>query len=186
MVSEDLGGHGTGILVLGPVLIHTGSLYSIGTSDRSIDQFFEPLVARAIVAIVDVRSRPGSRLPHFRKAALSSNAEGRGMMYSWEGDQLGGLNESPTDTPSFIAALDRLMEVARSGPTAIFCAEGDPARCHRSWKVGAALLVQQKFQVVNILRDGRDEPITRTLLRTRGQDIPPCLREGVLRLCPTG
>lgn len=155
-------------------------LLTIGTSNRTEAEFFEHLVARRVGIIVDVRSKPWSRLPHFRQSALKSAASARGLEYEWAGELLGGLNDIATNDPAFLAALDRLLELEAERPVAIFCAEGDPTQCHRSWKAGAALMVQRGVVATNILRDGSEEPVTRTLLRTKVTDIPSCVRDAAL------
>lgn len=157
-------------------------LFTIGTSNRTEVEFFSALHPRNVKTIVDVRSKPWSRLPQFRKPTLADTAALHGMTYEWLGEILGGMNEIATDDPAFLAALDGLLALEAEGPIAIFCAEGDPAHCHRSWKVGAALLVLRNVVATNILRDGREEPVTRTLLRTKVANIPPCVRDAALRL----
>lgn len=158
------------------------TLLTIGTSNRSETEFFDPLVARRVVTLVDVRSKPWSRMPHFRGSALARSAPLHGVRYLWEGEVLGGLNDILTDAPAFLAALDRLLALEAEGPIAICCAEGAPTECHRVWKVGAALLVHRGVDPINILRDGRDEPVSRTLLRTKASDIAACIREAALKV----
>lgn len=155
-------------------------IWTIGTSNRSETEFFEQLIQRNVATIVDVRSRPWSRLPQFRGPPLSLAAAARRMGYLWEGEVLGGMNDIPTNAPTFLAALDRLLAIEAEGPVAIFCAEGDAAHCHRSWKAGAALLVHHGVVAINILRDGSEEPVTATLLRTMAGNIPQCVRDAAL------
>jgi uncharacterized protein (DUF488 family) len=157
-------------------------IYTIGTSNRTEAEFFDTLAARGVRCIVDIRSKPWSRLPQFRKARFEATAQLRGLKYVWEGDVLGGLNEIATHDPKFLIALDRLLEFDAKMPTAIFCSEGAPTECHRSWKVGAALLVHRGVVARNILRDGLEEDVTRTLLRTKPIDVPVCLRDQALKL----
>jgi uncharacterized protein (DUF488 family) len=155
-------------------------IYTIGTSNRTEAEFFEPLIARGVRCIVEVRSTPWSRFAQFQKARLEQTAARYGMRYVWMGEVLGGKNDIRTDDPAFLAALDQLLEF--DGPIALMCAEGSPTECHRSWKVGAALLVHRGVVARNILRDRREEEVTRTLLRTKADDIPPCVRARVLAL----
>lgn len=157
-------------------------LLTIGTSNRSEAEFFDPLIARHVSAIVDVRSKPWSRLRYFTGASLAETGPLHGMRYLWMGDVLGGMNDIATDDPAFLAALDQLLMLEASGPIAVFCAEGAPTECHRCYKLGAALLVHREVDAVNVLRDGREEPVTRTLLRTRADSIPPCVRGSAIRI----
>lgn len=121
-------------------------------------------------------------MSHFRGSALAKSAPLYGVRYLWQGEVLGGLNDIRSDDLAFLAALDRLLALEGEGPIAICCAEGAPTECHRVWKVGAALLVHRGVDPINILRDGRDEPVSRTLLRTKAGDIPACIREAALKL----
>ncbi len=157
-------------------------MFTIGTSNRTQVEFFEELARRNIKTIVDVRSKPWSRLPHFRKPALAESTPLHGMRYEWMGEVLGGLNDIRTDDPAFLAAIDRLLTLEAKAPVAIFCSEGDAAMCHRSGKVGAGLLVYRGVDPVNILRDGGEEAVSHTLLRTKAGYIPPCIRDQALRL----
>jgi len=158
------------------------TLLTIGTSNRSEAEFFDPLIARRVVTLVDVRSKPWSRMPHFRGSALARSAPLHGVRYLWEGEVLGGLNDIRTDAPAFLAALDRLLALQGDGRVAIFCAEGDGAACHRSAKVGAALLVHHGVDATNILRNGTEELVSRTLVRTKPENIQACVRDEALRL----
>lgn len=155
-------------------------LFTLGTSNRSEGEFFDQLAARRITKIVDVRSRPWSRLAQFRKPALAIAASVHGLQYEWAGELLGGFNDVATDDPAFLAELDRLLQ--EDDPIAIFCSEGSPAECHRSYKCGAAALVHRGVDPINILRDGGEERVSRTLLSTRVTHIPPCIRATALKL----
>lgn len=157
------------------------AIYTIGTSNRTFDEFSTALQSRSVTRLVDVRSRPTSRLPYFRGASMSTRLAGDGIQYEWLGDVLGGLNEIPTHAPAFVGALDRLIAFANEAPVAIFCAEGDPAHCHRTWKVAAALLVRSGVGAISITRRDQDEPVSDSLRRVRPSDIPECLRSDVLR-----
>ena len=62
---------------------------------------------------------------------------------------------------------------------AIFCAEGDPAACHRTWDIGASLLVRYGVIARSILRDGREEDVTDTLRRVPPANISACIADQV-------
>lgn len=161
-------------------------LYTIGTSNRSAAEFFGDLKGRGISRVIDVRSAPYSRNPEFRSPQVALSAAEYGFSYTWMGDVLGGKSEMPTTDKKFQARADLLLEEAMKRDVAIFCAEGDPKECHRSFKVGADLLLRHGLVVQNILRSGQVEDITKTLLRT-AQDVqytwmPECIRDDVLKL----
>lgn len=157
-------------------------LYTIGSSNRTPDEFFGELKKRGIGRLIDVRSAPRSRFEHFRHPNILMEAAGVGVKYAWHGQLLGGMNEISTETPEYRKLADMVLELASEQNVAVFCAEGDPKDCHRSWKIGSYALVTQGLVVTNILRNGQDEDVTKTLLRTDPGNIPPCLRNKALEL----
>ena len=58
-------------------------------------------------------------------------------------------------TPAFAAALARVEEAAAARPTAVLCAEADPAKCHR--QLVADALIARGARVAHILGPGRME-----------------------------
>lgn len=127
------------------------SIWTIGHSTRSADEFNEILLAHQIGALVDVRSFPGSRrYPHFNKLDLSRNLEAVGILYE-HNPQLGGRRRQSPDSrnsawknASFRAYADHmageefkkgvedLLKIAATKRTAVMCAEALWWRCHRS------------------------------------------------------
>lgn len=72
------------------------TLYTIGHSDRSIEEFISHLKQFGITVLVDVRSAPYSRrISHFNKNELRANLYENGIRYSYAGEKLGGR---PKDT----------------------------------------------------------------------------------------
>lgn len=151
-------------------------IYTIGTSNRSVAEFFDPLQARGVKAIVDVRSKPYSRMRHFHREALKAEAAKRGMRYGWAGEHLGGLSDIRTDHADFQRALDGIVALSLEAPVAFFCAEGDPAQCHRTWKVAAALIAYRQVNPTGILRGGGEEAASMTLRRVARRNYPAELR----------
>ena len=128
------------------------TIWTVGHSNRSLEQFLELLASQQIQLLADVRRFPGSRrLPHFNQENLSKSLADAGIEYL-HFPELGGrrrksLENSPNDawrneafrsyadfmmTPEFHAGIDRLLEVARHKRTAIMCSEAVWWRCHRS------------------------------------------------------
>lgn len=127
-------------------------LFTIGHSNRTLDELIAMLEGQGIGCLVDVRSWPGSgRFPQFNKSTLERALNGAGIRYLWEGEDLGGKRPAMPDdfrhialgggfrsfashmeTPAFRAGIDRLLDCARTHRTAILCAEKDPSHCHRS------------------------------------------------------
>jgi uncharacterized protein (DUF488 family) len=157
-------------------------LFTIGTSNRSADQFFETLKKYGVSRIIDVRSKPWSRLPQWRLQEAQQEAIARGFKFTWQGKVLGGLNDIPTNVPLYQKIIENVVALADQHNVAVYCSEGDPSECHRSWKVGSYFLARHGVVVQNILRDGSTEDITKTLLRTHPDNIPDCLRVEALTL----
>ena len=143
-------------------------IYTIGYSNRSLPEFIQELERRKITTLLDVRSSPFSRNTVFNAPQIERWAPMAGMYYRQAGDILGGRANLSLDDPRYLAALDLLLSSASREPFVIMCAEGDPTQCHRTWDVGASLLVRYGVVVRSILRDGREEDITQTINR-----IPP-------------
>jgi uncharacterized protein (DUF488 family) len=145
--------------------MHT--IYTIGHSTRTIEQFLELLKAHGIQQIVDVRTVPKSRHnPQFGKEALAASLEQAGIAYTHL-EKLGGLRHSSKDsvnlgwqnssfrgfadymaTPEFQAGLDELKALTEKKTVAIMCAEAVSWRCHRSLIADA--LTTQGWQVLHI------------------------------------
>ena len=127
------------------------SIYTIGHGNRSLEEFLALLNEFGIRGLVDVRSLPGSRKhPHFSREHLAEALRTSGIRYLWEGKDLGGFRKGRGDSPhtslesrgfrayadhmeteAFRAGVDRLLTLARESPTAFFCAERLPWKCHR-------------------------------------------------------
>jgi uncharacterized protein (DUF488 family) len=127
------------------------TIWTIGHSTRTIEQFIDLLRAQQIEILVDVRHFPGSRrYPHFNKSELANALSAVGLRYEHL-VELGGRRRVKPDshnlqwrntafrgyadymeTQPFRDGVDRLLNIARSGRTAIMCSEAVWWRCHRS------------------------------------------------------
>jgi uncharacterized protein (DUF488 family) len=126
-------------------------LYTIGHSNRPLDDFIALLEAHAVLGLTDVRAFPTSRRwPHFNREPLAAALHTRGITYNWL-PALGGRrrptrSDSPhtawtvaafrnyadyTDTAEFAAGLGELLADARRRRTAFMCAEALYWQCHR-------------------------------------------------------
>src|SRR6267142_1543989 len=144
------------------------SIWTVGHSTRSQEDFNRVLLAHQIEALVDVRSFPGSRrYPHFNKPELSRHLDSIGLTYLHL-SALGGRRRPSPDSkntawknPSFRAyadhmeseefrkGIDALLELAQTRRTSVMCAEGLWWRCHRS--LIADFLKAKGLQVIHIL-----------------------------------
>lgn len=147
-------------------MAHT--VWTLGHSTRTLDQFMELLTIYDVEAIADVRRFPGSRkYPHFGQDALARTLREQGFVYEWF-ESLGGRRRPRADspntvwrntsfrgyadymqTPPFEEAIQLLVEHATHARTALMCAEAVWWRCHRS--MIADRLCVEGIRVVHIL-----------------------------------
>lgn len=144
-------------------------LYSIGHGARPLAVFLSLLARHDIRAVVDVRSRPGSRFhPQYNAKALEAALAAAGVGYRFLGESLGGRPVDPAllddegkpdygkmaAESGFRAGVKALLSIdAESGRAAMLCSERDPRTCHRSRLIGAALL-PEGVDAVHIDVDG--------------------------------
>jgi uncharacterized protein (DUF488 family) len=127
------------------------TLYTIGHSTRTVEEFIRLLRRHGIERVVDVRAFPGSRrYPHFGRESLRATLVSAEIEYR-HAPALGGRRKPRPDapptgwrnagfaayadymtTPEFRSAVDELLQAATDRRTAIMCSEAVPWRCHRS------------------------------------------------------
>lgn len=143
------------------------TILTVGHGNLSQDALIGNLRGSGVARVVDVRSRPYSRWhPHFNRRRIAEALTDAGIAYEWE-PALGGKPEDPSlltaegapdyaliaRHPPFLDALDRLVTTSAGSSTAIMCAEGDPAGCHRTVLI-VPLLVERGVTVRHLLKDG--------------------------------
>lgn len=155
------------------------TIWTIGHSTRTLEEFLSLLQAYGVEAIADVRSFPGSRkYPHFGQELLAESLRERGFGYEWF-QKLGGRRRARPDspntvwrnvsfrgyadymeTPAFQEAVEVLLDHAATARTALMCAEAVWWRCHRS--MIADHLCVHGIEVVHILdeRNQKLHPMT--------------------------
>ena len=127
------------------------TIYTIGHSTRTLEDFVALLERERIERLIDVRAFPGSRRqPHFNREALARSLPERGIEYfhcpalggrrrprrdappsAWRNESFRGYAEYMR-TPEFHRAVDELIARAEERGTVIMCSEAVPWRCHRS------------------------------------------------------
>ncbi len=127
------------------------TVYTIGHSTRTIEEFIGILQTYAIQQVVDVRRIPRSRTnPQFNEEAICRSLAEVHLRYHHL-KALGGLRHTRPDspntgwrnasfrgyadymlTPVFHEAFQQLIDLASTACTVIMCAEAVPWRCHRS------------------------------------------------------
>ena len=65
-------------------------IYTLGTSDRTAEEFLALLGSLGAELVVDVRRFPTSRFGHFRREEFKDLLEGGGFSYLYLGEELGG------------------------------------------------------------------------------------------------
>jgi uncharacterized protein (DUF488 family) len=155
------------------------TLYTLGHSTRSWDDFVALIEAQGVRQIADVRTIPRSRHnPQFAQPELERQLNAIGVGYR-HFPGLGGLRHARADsvntgwrnlsfrgfadymqTAKFSQALDELAVWAVSQATAFVCAEAVPWRCHRSL-IADALQVRG-WEVFDIIGAKPAQPHRRT------------------------
>lgn len=132
-------------------------VYTLGTSNRSADEFLALLRDLDAEVVVDVRRFPRSRYGHFDEAEFASLVEHDGLGYVYLGDELGGSRtggyEAYLRTEAFIQGVERLAALARAQRAIVVCAERLPWRCHRRF-IGREL-ERRGLEVVHVIEAGR-------------------------------
>lgn len=151
------------------------TVYTIGHSTRTIEEFIKILQAYEIETVVDVRTIAASRHnPQYNEEDLCKSLSRSGIGYT-HCKGLGGLRHTTKasintawekasfrgyadymQTEQFQENLDRLIDILRDKPTVIMCAEALPWRCHRSL-IGDALLVLN-VEVIDIINEKTGRP----------------------------
>ena len=157
----------------------TQRVFTVGHSTHPIEDFVRLLEAHSVEQIVDVRTIAKSRHnPQFGEDQLRVSLPEHGIEYR-RLESLGGLRHTTREsvngawknasfrgyadymqTDAFAFGLDQLLELARTTPSAIMCAEAVPWRCHRSL-IGDALLVRG-IEVLDIMTERSAKPHTLT------------------------
>jgi uncharacterized protein (DUF488 family) len=127
------------------------SLYTVGHSNRTFEEFLALLKTHSIERIVDIRTIPKSRrVPWFNEEALAPALNKARIRYA-RLPELGGLRHAKKNstnqgwknasfrgfadymaTPEFEMGLKKLNSMLSDLKTAVMCAEAVPWRCHRS------------------------------------------------------
>jgi uncharacterized protein (DUF488 family) len=158
------------------------TIFTIGHSTRTLDEFEALLAGAGVDLLVDVRSIPGSRaMPQFNIETLPDALAKVGIGYRHL-SALGGRRHHRKGTPpsqntlwrvlafrnyadyaetdAFRAGLDELIALSKKQRCAIMCAEAVWWRCHR--RIVADYLLMRRIPVRHIMAPGKMEPATMT------------------------
>lgn len=148
----------------------TSTIWTIGHSTRSLEEFLQLLKTYDIELLVDVRHHPGSRkFPHFNKDSMATTLPENGFEYkhivelggrrkvqpnskndAWRLDSFKGYADY-METAKFQEALTILKKLAVEKRTAIMCAEAVWWSCHRSLISDA--LKSEDWNVMHIMSE---------------------------------
>lgn len=136
----------------------TRQIHTLGTSNRTLKEFFNALDAYHIGHIADVRRFPKSRrYPWFNREILEAELQSRGLEYHWLGDLLGGFREGGYDVykmeMSYLRGLEEIERTAVTSSVALICAERLPWKCHR-FHIGESL-EERGWDIIHILDKDR-------------------------------
>lgn len=143
-------------------------VYTIGHSVHTADNFIGLLKTHGIRHLADVRLLPGSRRhPHFSREQLASLLEVHGITYrhfpelggrrrprpdsintAWRVEAFRGYADHMQTVP-FRESVEDLLTLARTGATAVMCAEAKWWQCHR--RLLADTLVARGIPIRHIL-----------------------------------
>jgi len=145
--------------------------YTVGYQGATPEEMAERLSAAGVTVVVDTRRNPTSRRPGFRRRALQTTLEGRGVRYEshpglgvprrvrplarsrrWLFDAAyrGVLRRAERD-------IEQLVRLTASERIAFLCFEVDPRECHRS-RLAAAIAERAPVLFRDISMGNREDP----------------------------
>lgn len=127
------------------------TIYTVGHSNRGVDEFIGLLKANGVDTLVDIRKLPGSnKYPHFNRDELAASLARAGISYVYL-EELGGRRRQNKDSPNtawrnrsfrayadhmetdeFRKGVEKLIGYATNKRVAIMCSEAVWWRCHRA------------------------------------------------------
>ncbi|HFD88122.1 MAG TPA: DUF488 domain-containing protein [Gammaproteobacteria bacterium] len=127
-------------------------LFTVGHSNRSLDNLLDLLHNYRIKQLIDVRSTPNCQgFSIFNRSSLAATLEEEDIAYAWLGHELGGQRRSKLQSPHqalatdgfrayadhmssnvFMDGINHLTNIASQTTTVIMCAEREASQCHRS------------------------------------------------------
>jgi uncharacterized protein (DUF488 family) len=156
--------------------------FSVGHSDRSIEDFVQLLRLADVSTVADIRTFPNSRSnPQFNRDALPDRLADFRLGYAHVPELGGRRARSPSVPPEvnafwdnqsfhnyadyalsdgFRTGLERLIALGRGERCAMMCAEAVWWRCHR--RIVADHLIARGERVFHLMGRDRIEPATMT------------------------
>jgi len=110
-------------------------IFTVGHSNRNLDEFTALLKEHGVQCVIDVRRFPRSKFSHFNRENLELALREVGICYKYLGDLLGGFRkggyEAYMKSSEFQKGLEVLSGMCENARCAIMCAERLYFKCHR-------------------------------------------------------
>jgi len=147
------------------------TIFTIGHSNKPVDELISLLKRNDVQVLVDIRSIPYSRyVPQANQENLEHSLKETGMEYLFMGGQLGGRPKNINvrndlgsydysklaATDNFKEGLSRLLKESEQYNICLLCSEEDPVRCHRGLLVSREL-TKRGAEVCHIRHNGSVE-----------------------------
>ena len=143
------------------------TIYTIGHSNHSLEEFLAMLRVYEVDCVIDVRSVPASSYsPQFNQESLTGYLKKNHVQYLHFGVEFGArrtdcLNEEgqvdfeeAMKTSAFLSGVARLENGLEKGyHITLMCSEANPLECHR-FSFLSRYLYDRGMDIVHILKDG--------------------------------
>ncbi|HEU4969732.1 DUF488 domain-containing protein [Sphingomonas sp.] len=131
-------------------------VFTIGYEGATVDEVLSALARAGVEQVADVRAIAASRRPGFSKTSLAASLAEAGIGYrhlralgtpkpgrdaAKKGDRatLERVYAGQLELPEARAEAAALEAIVKDKPTALLCFERDPAMCHRTLLIAAAM-----------------------------------------------
>lgn len=141
------------------------SIYTIGHSNHSTDEFLHLLQAHGITCVVDVRSIPASKhSPQYNQDILEGFLKYHHINYQFFGREFGARRadsynqqgqvdfELAVKTDLFQHGVKRINTLLEVNRVTLMCSEANPLECHR-FALVARFFHDQGIEILHILKD---------------------------------
>ena len=141
------------------------TIYTIGHSNHSQEEFLRLIQTHGITCVVDVRSMPASKhSPQFNQDAFEGFLKYHHINYHFFGREFGARRtdsynqegqvdfELAVKTDLFLQGVQRIHTLLERHRLALMCSEASPLECHR-FALVARYFHEHDFEIQHIMRD---------------------------------
>jgi uncharacterized protein (DUF488 family) len=129
------------------------AVFTVGHSNRSLDDLIALLQMADIDILVDVRTWPRSQYnPQFNEEMLQKALPDAGIDYKWRGKNLGGKTGREGNV-DYEKTIDWVVSTGERVNVALMCSEGAIDKCHRNYMLTPDVL-KRGVEVTHILWSG--------------------------------